>query len=227
MQDQPQSQPIGRRQLLAATGAFGLANVASAQISLPPRPPHVDVFTRTCHLTPAATAGPFYLDLNLLREDITEGKPGLPMRISVKVVSFDNCLPIKDAVVDLWHCDALGVYSGIPSEGTAGQTFLRGHQVTDLAGVASFKTIFPGWYTGRTTHFHFKVFLNNQTLVTSQLYFQDNLPDLVYTQVAPYDTRGPRDTTNDQDAFMLDETIVSTFVRPNGSLISGIVVAVM
>ncbi len=123
-----------------------------------------------CVLTPELTEGPFYLDLDQVRSDITEGRPGVPLALRVTVVDADSCEPIKDAAVDVWHCDAEGVYSGV--QGDDG-TFLRGIQMTDASGVATFQTVYPGWYTGRAVHIHLKVHLGGTETFTGQLFFED------------------------------------------------------
>jgi protocatechuate 3,4-dioxygenase beta subunit len=110
-----------------------------------------------CVLTPEQEEGPFYIDLAQVRQDIVENRPGVPLALALIVVDSDTCKPIRDAAVDVWHCDALGVYSGEPSEGSKGETYLRGIQLTDRNGQAEFATIYPGQYPGRTTHIHVKV----------------------------------------------------------------------
>ena len=121
---------------------------------------------------------------------------------------FDGqCSPLVDALVDLWQCDALGVYGdvldGAGMFDTRGQLFLRGMQATNADGVAEFVTIYPGWYTGRTVHLHFKIrTVVPQTDFTSQLYFDDSVTDEVMLR-APYDTRGARSTMNSMDAIFL------------------------
>jgi hypothetical protein len=157
--------------------------------------------SNACTLYPEQTAGPFYLDLDQLRTDITEGKAGAPLRVVVQVQS-EACAPLKDLAVDLWHCDAEGLYSGFQGQlgniDTTGQTFLRGTQVTAADGVAQFDSIYPGWYPGRTTHIHFKVHTSSITEATSQLYFPEDVTSEIYG-MAPYDTRGQKDTPNDLD----------------------------
>lgn len=115
-----------------------------------------------CVLTPEQDEGPFYIDLARVRRDIAEDRPGVPLALALAVVDANTCEPIRDAAVDVWHCDALGVYSGEPTEGSAGTTFLRGIQLTDANGQAEFATIYPGQYPGRTTHIHLKVRLGGQ-----------------------------------------------------------------
>jgi protocatechuate 3,4-dioxygenase beta subunit len=148
-----------------------------------------------CVLTPEVTEGPYYLDLDLVRSDITEDREGMSFDLSVLVVDADSCEPIKDAAVDVWHCDAGGEYSGV--EGNGG-TFLRGIQITDSDGSAQFRTIFPGWYTGRAVHIHLKVHLDGNEAFTGQLFFDDATLDAVYA-TEPYGARGEADRPNESD----------------------------
>jgi len=154
-------------------------------------------------LYPRQTEGPFYLDLDSVRENITEGKIGAALRMVVQVQD-QNCSPLKDLAVDVWHCDAGGIYSGFSGQlgglDTTGMTFLRGMQVTDADGVAAFETIYPGWYPGRTTHIHFKVHASSSTEATSQIYFPDDVTAGVH-ETAPYDVRGQKDTPNSADGI--------------------------
>jgi protocatechuate 3,4-dioxygenase beta subunit len=179
--------------------------------------------TPDCVLTPEVTEGPYYLDLDLMRRDITEGRPGLPFDLAVKVVDADSCRAIEGAAVDVWHCDAEGVYSGV--QGDDG-TFLRGVQVCDAAGTASFATIFPGWYTGRAVHIHLKVIQGGQTW-TGQLFFDDATLDRVYA-LEPYSSRGPADTPNSADGIFAEgggSTVVATDVggdRASGQVTVGV-----
>jgi protocatechuate 3,4-dioxygenase beta subunit len=158
----------------------------------------------TCTLYPKETQGPFYLNLGLLRQDITDGKPGKPLRIVVQVVKKSGCSAIQGKVVDIWHADANGWYSGYPGQGddgdvdTSDEQFLRGSQVTDSDGTVTFQTIYPGWYHGRTTHIHFKVRLSSTSVVTSQFYFPESTTTAVYN-TAPYSERGQKDTSNAAD----------------------------
>ena len=157
-----------------------------------------------CTLYPQQAAGPFYLDLDQLRTDITESKAGAGLRVLIQVQD-EACEPLKDLAVDLWHCDAVGVYSGFPGQlgglDTTGETFLRGTQVTGADGTAQFESIYPGWYPGRTTHIHFKVHTSSTTEATSQLYFPEDVNAEVYA-TPPYDARGQKDTPNDLDGVV-------------------------
>lgn len=164
---------------------------------------------RVCVLTPQAVEGPYYFDPGLVRSDITEGRPGIPLRLVVQVLDSAGCTPIRDARVDLWHADAVGVYSGYDRQSdsrdlsTKGETFLRGTQMTDASGEVEFRTIYPGWYQGRTPHAHFEIFLDTKNVLTGQLYFPDALTEFIYTNAAPYNTRGrTRDTRNVNDGVL-------------------------
>lgn len=183
-----------------------------------------------CTLYPEQTAGPFYLDLDLLRRDITEGKPGAPLSLIVQVQTVD-CSPLKDLAVDVWHCDADGVYSGFPNQlgglDTSGQTFLRGTQVTDDDGTAQFESIYPGWYPGRTTHMHFRVHASSRTEATSQLYFPETVTEEIYA-TSPYDARGQKDTPNALDGIATANPTPLAMVTSDtsGSYVASILVTV-
>lgn len=127
-----------------------------------------------CVITPEVTEGPYYFDPDLERADITEQRPGVATTVKLQVVD-GLCTPLPGARVDLWHCDAAGQYSGYANQtggvDTTGQTFMRGTQFAGDDGVVEFQTIYPGWYAGRTTHIHFKVFLDETTVLTGQIFF--------------------------------------------------------
>jgi protocatechuate 3,4-dioxygenase beta subunit len=166
----------------------------------------------TCVVVPAQTEGPYFVDEKLNRSDIrsdpSDGsvKEGLPLQLTLHVssVSTAGCTPLAGAMVDIWHCDAQGVYSDEQANGTTGQKFLRGYQVTDSKGVVQFQTIYPGWYQGRTVHIHFKVRSgagSGQTYeFTSQLYFDGAITAKVHAQ-APYASRGQSPMKNAQDGI--------------------------
>ena len=182
----------------------GTAAVAGATVPLP-----------VCVVRPEQTEGPFFIDEQLNRSDIraepsdgslSAGAP-LALRFNVSRVG-EVCVPLAGAVVDVWHCDAAGVYSGVDAAGrnaagrNAATSFLRGFQVTDNVGAASFTTIYPGWYPGRSVHIHFKIRAQDggtNREFTSQLYFDDDFTDRVYT-AAPYSDRPSRNTRNQNDS---------------------------
>lgn len=170
-----------------------------------------------CVVRPQQTEGPYFVDEKLNRSDIrsdpSDGsvKDGVPLKLTLRVSQLSNtgCTPLAGAIVDIWHCDALGIYSDVkdPSFSTIGKKFLRGYQVTDANGTVQFATIYPGWYQGRTVHVHFKVrtdaTLGRSHEFTSQLYFDDSITDQVHTQ-PPYASKGQRTIKNSQDGIFRD-----------------------
>jgi protocatechuate 3,4-dioxygenase beta subunit len=156
----------------------------------------------SCILTPELTEGPYYIAGEKVRRDITEGRPGVPLALRTTVVDASSCKPIKGAAVDIWHCDAGGVYSGFGS-GAGSKTFMRGIQRTDSTGLALFKTVYPGWYPGRTVHIHVKVHVGGNVVHTGQLFFPDSVTDRVYAR-SPYSSRGSRDMRNANDSIYVN-----------------------
>ena len=152
--------------------------------------------TASCVLTPQSTEGPYYLPDHLRRRDVTGGRPGLPLVLRLSVQDADTCKPIKGAIVEIWHSDAGGVYSGIDDR----RRFLRGYQKSDGRGRVRFQTIYPGWYPGRTPHIHVKVRAGGEDVHTGQLFFPDAVSAAVYRR-RPYRSRGPADTRNGDDAI--------------------------
>ena len=152
----------------------------------------------TCVLTPEQTEGPYYIANEKVRRNITESRPGAPLVLRLFVVDASTCKPIKGAAVDIWHADAGGVYSGFGS-GSGNRTFMRGIQRTDASGLARFRTVYPGWYRGRTVHIHVKVHVAGNVVHTGQLYFPDSWTDRVFRR-KPYSRRPNRDTRNASDS---------------------------
>lgn len=168
-----------------------------------------------CVLTSPQVEGPFYFP-SPNRKDIVEGRKGKPMNLKMQILNAADCKPIEGAVVELWHCDAEGIYSGYPEEiahdlwktfmfvGSNGEKtgegyhadpvtdtkFLRGLQHSDTSGLVEFNTIFPGWYEGRIPHIHFKVFVGKTLRFTSQFYFDQDFQNKVYTSIEPYKQYG-------------------------------------
>ena len=187
---------LTRRRLLGLA-ALGAAGAAWPVEDAAAGPRAVASGAVACVLAPELTEGPYYLPNEAVRRDITEGKPGTPLRLQLTVVSVSSCKPLKGAAVDIWHADASGVYSGVA--GNSG-TFLRGVQKTDADGVAIFDTIYPGWYQGRAVHIHVKMHVGGNVVHTGQLFFPDALTEKVY-RAAAYRTRGNPDTTDAADAI--------------------------
>jgi protocatechuate 3,4-dioxygenase beta subunit len=184
--------PVTRRAWLggAAVTALGLAGLKGAHES--------DAATVSCILTPEQTEGPYYIAGEKLRRNITDGRPGTPLLLRASVVDATTCRPIRNAAVDIWHADAGGVYSGF-GDGASSRTFMRGIQRTNAKGLAQFRTVYPGWYQGRTVHIHVKVHVGGSVVHTGQLYFPDSVTDAVYRRT-PYSSRPNRDVRNATDS---------------------------
>jgi protocatechuate 3,4-dioxygenase beta subunit len=198
-----------------------------AQAAAPAAP--LSQSTPACIITPEETIRPYFVDEDLNRSDIrsdpTTGavKDGAPLTLTLQLSQAgQSCGPLTGAVVDLWQCDALGVYSDVSDPGfsTTGQKFLRGSQVTDANGAVTFTTIYPGWYQGRAVHIHFMVRTDPSAQTgyqfTSQLYFDDGLTDQVHAQM-PYAAKGQRTTRNADDGIFQqggDQLLLD--VTPNG-----------
>ncbi len=191
----------------STTAAGGTVGTATSGVS-----PALFEGAASCKATIEQTAGPYYIDVDKIRADIREDREGTPLRIAARVVDVDGCTPVPDAVFEIWHCDAEGLYSGFEaaskaanggtgaSGGRDAKRYLRGAQVTDTNGIAVITTIYPGWYTGRTVHIHAAVALTNTELVTTQFYFDDAMTDEVH-QAAVYTTKSGRRTRNTADGF--------------------------
>ena len=196
----------------AATSSSGTAAASATPASSAVASPDATVAggVPSCVVAPELTEGPYYVDVNLERSDIrpntgdgavSEGAP-LELGWLVSQVDGDGCLPLEGAIVDVWHCDALGVYSGV--QGSAGTDFLRGFQRTDASGAASFTTVYPGWYQGRAVHIHFKIRTDPDAEAgfefTSQLFFDDTLSQQVYAS-GVYASKGQPDQPNASDGI--------------------------
>ena len=207
---------FSRRSSLVAFAGFVASAAAGGAIrsdSAAAGPAAVASGAVKCVLTPELTEGPYYIAGEKVRRNITEGKPGTPLELRLSVVKASTCAPVAGAAVDIWHCDAGGIYSGYGSASTGGPpggggggggghstptdklTFLRGIQRTDRNGLAVLDTIYPGWYPGRAVHIHVKVHIGGSVVHTGQFFFSDDLTDAVYRR-APYASRGTRDMRN-------------------------------
>jgi protocatechuate 3,4-dioxygenase beta subunit len=187
-----------------ASAATGAAPGAASAIAVLP----------LCIVRPAETEGPYFVDEKLNRSDIrpdpstgavSEGAR-LDLTFAVARISGTSCTAYSDVLVDVWHCDALGVYSDVSDPGfqTSGKKFLRGYQVTNASGVAKFTTIVPGWYQGRTVHIHFKIRSDPASgsglEFTSQLFFDDGAIDTIHAN-QPYAQKGQRTLRNAGDGI--------------------------
>ena len=205
---------LTRRELVALLGMSGMAAMADPLFGQAPGTGHGHTLP-PCVVQPEQIEGPYFVDKMLNRSDIRPDpvtravKAGLPLRVALTVsrMSADgSCAPVPGAQVDLWQCDAAGVYSGVQDANfnTLGQHFLRGYQMTDARGVASFLTIYPGWYPGRAVHVHFKIRTTPAASkgyeFTSQLYFDEALNDRVLAR-EPYSARTGQRVKNEADRF--------------------------
>ena len=195
---------LSRRQALAGLGSISLGALVAAcsDDDEPDReaaPAREDTTNfddaATCTRTAEQTEGPFYFDVDEIRSDIREDRDGATLRLGVRVRDASDCTPLPDAVVDIWHCDAEGSYSA------TGETYLRGAQVTNREGVVAFTTVYPGWYPGRTIHIHAKVHLDRETVLTTQLYFDDAFSARVFTRDSAYPGESNRDGFNASDSL--------------------------
>jgi protocatechuate 3,4-dioxygenase beta subunit len=194
--------------LASAPAMISSARPASAET---PAAPAI-ALTPACILTPAAIPGPYYFDPKLARSDITEGHPGAPLRLRFIVMNAADCVPISGARIDVWHARADGYYSGYPGQGdrhnvdTSGGTFMRGTVIADARGEAMFRTVYPGWYEGRTVHTHFKIFIDDRNMLTGQMYFPDALSQYIFANVGAYRRKAVRNAFNTSDEFALQDT---------------------
>lgn len=220
------SAPAGSAAMSGATSVATSAATAAATANA------TTAVTAQCVVSPALTEGPYFVDEKLNRSDIrsdsksgkvSEGTP-LLLTFQVGAAASNQCSALAGAMVDVWHCDAAGVYSDAtdPSFNTKGQNFLRGQQLTDATGKAVFTTIFPGWYQGRAVHIHFKIRgtkANGQSYeFTSQLFFSDAQNIEAY-QVAPYKAKGNPNMKNAQDSIYNQsggKTILAVTKTANG-----------
>jgi protocatechuate 3,4-dioxygenase beta subunit len=195
----PRRALLRRREALTALGGIGLTGMIGGAAGVLGAVGGVTDAgaASSCVLTPEVTEGPYWIQNSLTRHDIREGRPGLPLDLVFTVQNAKTCTAIAGADVEVWHCDAGGVYSGV--QGDRGH-FLRGHQKTGATGVASFLTLYPGWYRGRTPHIHLKVHVGGSVVHTGQVFFDERTTALVY-KIAPYKSHGQPDTTHAQDGI--------------------------
>ncbi len=182
---------------------------------IPPRPGQMTASRLPACLLQSKPKVRSFVDERLKRSDIrvdpSDGsvKSGVPLHLTLRVsaVGTADCNPLSGAIVDIWQCDAVGVYSAVNEPGsqrTAAKSFLRGYQITETDGSTQFTTIYPGWYPGRTVHIHFKVRAGGKSgrgqELTSQLYFDDAFTDRIHAQ-SPYAGKGPRTVRNQRDGL--------------------------
>lgn len=167
-----------------------------------------------CTVTDSETDGPYPLyssrGSSIQRVEIADGKTGIPLNMTITIKDINNnCNPVADARVDVWHCDKDGYYSGYSNTGYLGTqdnsslVFCRGLQYTDSDGNVKFTTIYPGWYTGRVTHIHVQVYVSNNLKLTSQIAFPEDVNTAVYN-TSLYSAHGQNPTKNSTDNIIQD-----------------------
>lgn len=210
---------VSRRDALLWLGAAGIAGIAAACTSpsssidaagsgSPAGSGSSGGATPSCVLSPEMTEGPYYIDGEAVRSDVTEGKPGVPLRLALTVVDATTCSFLPKAAVEIWHADAGGNYSGFGVT-ESNTTFLRGVQIADATGKVHFTTVYPGWYMGRATHIHLMVHVDGKVVHTGQLFFDEAINDTVYAR-APYNGHTGQRTLNDQDGIYANGGAAST-----------------
>ena len=227
---------LTRRQALGLAGGAGAALALGGGVAALLNRGHskdsVAGAARSClELTPEQSEGPFYVDLRRIRRDVVEGSAGVPMRLRLRLIDPAACVAIAGAAIDIWHCNAFGVYGDEASEGTGGEEFLRGTQITDGGGRAEFRTIYPGHYEGRATHIHVKVhvgvrrsgerFGGGHVAHTGQLFFPEPVSNRIYAR-SPYSgDRSPR-VPNSADAIFVEQGGPRSMLRLEGSPAAGL-----
>lgn len=241
------TEKINRRVVLASSAGAAAAGLAATRLGVRAQtaedPLDAVEIAPVCMLVAEMTEGPYYLEGDLVRRDITEGKPGIPLLLKINVQDPTACTPLVNAAVDIWHCDAQGYYSGVASNDpgpdadaetvseVATQVFLRGVQMTDQEGNAEFATIYPGWYTGRTVHIHMKVYVGGEadeeyiggnTAHVGQLFFDDLLSDQIYETAEAYGGRdNSQRTRNDDDNILGDHADEPGFMLTLTPIVDG------
>ena len=211
---------------------IGLSFMGAAFFSARRRQEQIEQTACNDPITPPVPEGPYYKDENLNRIDITESKKGVPVDYIFKVED-KNCNPIRDAIVDIWQCDADGHYSDFKVENTINETWLRGYQKTDDKGECSFKSIFPGWYDNRITHLHVKVHVDNATALTTNCFFPKEIENEVYKN--PLYPKGPNplpvledyELRVDKDTKRHDTLLMNIVKNGKGNLVAKYTLAVV
>lgn len=159
-----------------------------------------------CVLIPSETAGPFPLDLTdnafYFRQDVREDRTGVQLNLKLRITGLENCLPMQNLRVNIWHCDKDGNYSGYQTQ--TGLTYLRGYQITDADGYVEFTTVLPGWYNGRICHIHFQVYVSSVYAAVSQLAFPSEIKNQLYLDNATLYTKGVDPLTFATDGIFAD-----------------------
>ena len=192
-----------------------------------------------CALICETTEGPCTAD-TIERQDVSEGFTGLPVRLALKIVDADTCEPVAGARVEIWHTQRTGVYSGVTPSGmmcygddpdAVNYLYFRGTQSAGADGRVDFDTCYPGWYSGRAIHIHFRIYIGADLYVTSQLFFDDAQNAEIFASHPEYASFGQPDTTNTTDNVIGGESDLSPYVlttarMPDGAMLASKVIAI-
>ncbi len=215
----------------AYAGDTSYAASTSASINLA-----VTATAASCSASLEGEEGPYFVDdspsgymrSNILSNlDGTETQTGVPLSLTIYVFDSKNsCAAMQNVQVDIWSCNAEGIYSAESSEATVGQNWLRGYQLTGVTGMVQFVTIIPGWYSGRTTHIHLRFRSTYDDTDTSgsntmQLFFDQALINTLSATVSPYTIDGTDPTTNVTDRVYTTEEDATTLLTLTGSIANG------
>ncbi|KAF2453724.1 Intradiol ring-cleavage dioxygenase [Lineolata rhizophorae] len=206
------SKPLARRDEDEWEEWIGVDHNKTGTASTDFDPSVVFASNATCVVTPEQTVGPYFVAGEMIRSNVTEGQAGVPLHLEFQFIDTSTCEPITvEHMVDIWHCNATGVYSGLDTmdQGGLDSTFARGVQRTDSDGTVQFDTIFPGHYTGRATHIHLTTHMGATELANGtysggvddhigQVYFDQDLRDLIET-LEPYTANDMEVTQNEDD----------------------------
>ena len=184
----------------------------------------------SCQLIGQLTLGPCYAPTAPVRQDVSEGELGVPVRLALRAVELEGCAPVSGAEIEIWYCNVEGRYSGSDvnrvefctggDERAEAAYYARGRALTSEEGVAYFDCTFPGWYPGRAVHIHFLIrrpeyvggVQDTEAAVVSQVFFPEALTAEICDQVAVYQGRGQPDTTFDTDGVLRDVRDISPFL---------------
>jgi protocatechuate 3,4-dioxygenase beta subunit len=225
-----ESTSLGRRQALRAAFGLGLGAVLlGGPRALGSSALDTALAAGVCTLTPEQEEGPFYVALERIRSNIMGTRTGVPLRLAITVVDSTTCKPLKGAAVDIWQADATGHYSDEEQEGTVGQTWLRGVQLTDSNGLVSFTTIYPGFYSGRAPHIHAKVHVGGTHTSTrysgghvshnGQIFFPEAVSTKVYA-TEPYSEDTNTRTYRNSDRVYSGQAGAASVLKINGGSVS-------
>ncbi|TVY43143.1 hypothetical protein LSUB1_G001313 [Lachnellula subtilissima] len=210
------SKPKKYRRDLATLEVYEAINHNETALGYSTATPETTIFSAntSCILTPENTDGPYYVTGESIRKNVTEDQAGVPLYLEIQYLDINTCLPVEDVYVDIWNCNSTGIYSGVVATGNEdswNSTFLRGIQVSDSDGVASFETLFPGHYEGRATHTHLLSHSNVTVMANGtiqggsvshigQLFWNEDLRSAVEA-TSPYNTNTQAVTSNADDTW--------------------------